>query len=85
MENKVKEVFNVGTGKGLSVLDIINDFQEANDLKLKYEFGPRREGDVEKIYSDGNKTKNILGWSAKKTTKEALISAWNWQISKNNT
>ena len=54
-------------------------------LKLNYEFGPRREGDIEKIYSDGNKTKNILGWSVKKTTKEALISAWNWQTSKNNT
>jgi len=85
LDNKVKDVFNVGTGKGLSVLDIINGFQAANELKLNYEFGPRREGDVEKIYSDGNKTKNILGWSAKKTTKEALISAWNWQISKNNT
>ena len=55
------------------------------DLKLNYEFGPRRNGDVEEIYSDVNKTKNILGWSAKKTTKEALISAWNWQTSKSNT
>ena len=63
LDNKVKDVFNVGTGKGLSVLDIINGFQEANDLKLNYEFGPRREGDVEKIYSDGNKTKNILGFN----------------------
>ena len=83
--NKVKDIFNVGTGKGLSVLDILNAFQEANDLKLHYEFGPRRQGDVEELYSDVNKTKNILGWSATKTTKEALISAWNWQISKNNT
>ena len=53
--------------------------------KLNYEFGPRREGDIEKIYSDGNKTKIVLGWSANKTTKEALVSAFNWQISKNNT
>ena len=85
LQNKVKDVFNVGTGNGFSVLDIINGFQEANDLKLNYEFGSRREGDVEKIYSDGNKAKNILGWSANKTTKEALISAWNWQLFKNNT
>ena len=85
LENKVKEIFNVGTGKGLSVLDIVNDFQEANDLKLNYVIGPRRVGDVEKIYSDGNKTKNILGWRAFRNTKDALISAWNWQISKNNT
>jgi UDP-glucose 4-epimerase len=83
--NKVKDVFNVGTGKGLSVLDIISSFQEANGLKLNYEFGPRRAGDVEEIYSDGNKIKSVLGWSANKTTKEALISAWNWQISINNT
>jgi len=82
LDNKVKDVFNVGAGKGLSVLDIINGFQEANELKLNYEFGPRREGDIEKIYSDGHKTKNILGWNANKTTKEALISAWNWQVSK---
>jgi len=79
LDNKVKDVFNVGTGNGLSVLDIINSFEESNDLKLNYEIGPRREGDVEKIYSDGNKTKNILGWRPNRTTKEALISAWNWQ------
>ena len=84
LENKVKEVFNVGSGKGLSVLDIINNFEEANNLNLNYVIGPRRAGDVEKIYSDGNKIKNILGWVANKTIKEALISAWNWQISKNN-
>tara|TARA_B100001057_G_scaffold495075_1_gene593224 strand:- start:3239 stop:4243 length:1005 start_codon:yes stop_codon:yes gene_type:complete len=85
LDNKVKDFFNVGTGKGLSVLDIINEFQEANELKLNYVIGPRRAGDVEKIYSDGEKIKNILGWKAKRNTKEALISAWNWQISKNNT
>ena len=84
LDNKVKDVFNVGTGKGQSVLDIVNDFQEANDLKLNYEFGPRRFGDIEEIYSDGNKIKNILGWSSNKTIKEALISAWKWQTSKNN-
>tara|TARA_B100001057_G_scaffold498966_1_gene607835 strand:- start:683 stop:1684 length:1002 start_codon:yes stop_codon:yes gene_type:complete len=83
LENKVKEAFNVGTGKGLSVLDIIYEFQKANELKLNYEIGPRREGDVEKIYSDVTKTKNVLGWSANKTIKDALISAWKWQISKN--
>ncbi len=85
LENKVKEVFNVGTGIGLSVLDIINSFEEANDLKLNYVIGPRRIGDVEEVYSDGNKTKNILGWRAQRNIKEAMISAWNWQISNNAT
>ena len=84
LDNKVKDVFNVGTGKGLSVLDIINFFQEANDLKLTYEFGPRRDGDVEKYILMEIKTKNVLGWSANKTTKEALISACI-EMSKNNT
>ena len=84
LDNKVKDVFNVGTGKGLSILDIINNFEEANNLKLNYVIGPRRAGDIAEIYSNGNKTKNILGWGANRTTKEALISAWNWQISKNN-
>lgn len=84
LENKVKEVFNVGTGIGISVLDIINSFEEANDLKLNYVVGARRSGDIEKIYSDGDKIKNILGWKSNRNIKEALISAWNWQTSKNN-
>ncbi|MAC40171.1 MAG: UDP-glucose 4-epimerase GalE [Pelagibacterales bacterium] len=82
LQNNVKEVFNVGTGNGLSVLDIINDFEEVNNLKLNYKIGPRRVGDIEKIYSNGNKTKNVLGWRVCRSTKEALISAWNWQKSK---
>ena len=81
LKNKVKEVFNVGTGKGLSVLDIINSFEEANDLKLNYVIGPRRVGDVEKIYSNGDKTKKLLAWRAIRTTKEALTSALSWQKS----
>ena len=84
LDNKVKEVFNVGTGNGLSVLDILNYFQEVNNLKINYMIGLRRDGDIEKIFSDVNKIKNVLGWRANRTIKDALISAWNWQISKNN-
>jgi len=82
LKNNVKEVFNVGTGKGLSVLDIINSFEKANNLKLEYVFGPRRIGDIEKIYSDGSKTKSILGWDTFRNIEDALTSAWNWQKSK---
>jgi UDP-glucose 4-epimerase len=82
LENKVKEVFNVGTGNGLSVLDIINTFEEVNKLKVNYNFGPRRLGDIQEIYSDGDKIMNVLRWKADKTINEALISAWNWQKSK---
>ena len=81
LKNQVKEAFNVGTGKGLSVLDILNTFEEVNELKLNYVIGPRRAGDVEEIYSDGNKIKNVLDWRADRTIKDALISAWNWQKS----
>ena len=84
LENKVKEVFNVGTGKGLSVLDIINLFEKTNNLKLNYSIGPKREGDVEQIFSDGEKIKNILGWEPSRTTHEALTTAFKWQISKKN-
>tara|TARA_B100001057_G_scaffold325057_1_gene325239 strand:+ start:1381 stop:2379 length:999 start_codon:yes stop_codon:yes gene_type:complete len=80
--NKVKDVFNVGTGKGLSVLDIVNGFQDANELKLNYEFGPRREGDVEKIYSDVGLITSILGWEPVRTINEALVSSWLWQKNK---
>ena len=83
LENKVKEVFNVGTGNGLSVLDIVKTFEEVNNLKVNYNIGPRRSGDVQEIYSDGDKIMNIFGWKAVKTINEALISAWNWQKSKN--
>jgi UDP-glucose 4-epimerase len=79
--HEVKEVFNVGTGHGLSVLDIVTAFEASNNLKLKYAIGDRRAGDVEKIYADGAKIKKVLGWKAVRTTEEALISAWNWQKS----
>ena len=82
LKNQGKFVFDVGTGNGLSVLDIVNAFEEVNNLKVNYVIGPRREGDIEKIYSDGEKIKNTIGWKSNNTTKEALISAWNWQISK---
>ena len=75
-------MFNVGTGNGLSVLDIINTFEEVNKLKVNYNFGPRRLGDIQEIYSDGDKIMNVLRWKADKTINEALISAWNWKKSR---
>ena len=74
-----KHIFNVGTGNGLSVLDVINSFEKANDVKVSYEIGPRREGDIEKIYSNGMLIKNTLEWKPVKSFNEALISAWKWQ------
>ena len=80
--NKGKHVFNVGTGIGLSVLDIVNTFEVVNDVQVNYKIGSRREGDIEKIYSDIGKIKNILRWKSNKTIKDALISSWKWQKSK---
>ena len=82
LNNEGKHVFNVGTGIGLSVFDIINSFEKVNDVKVHYEIGPRRKGDVEKIYSNGDLIQKILNWKPIKSIDEALISAWQWQNSK---
>ena len=81
LDSEGKHIFNVGTGNGLSVLDIINSFEQVNNIKVNYKIGPRRKGDVEIIYSNGNLIKNVLGWKPIKSIKEALISSWKWQNS----
>jgi len=74
------DVFNVGTGEGYTVLNLINTFEEVNGVKLNYTIGPRREGDVEKIYAQSDKVNNVMKWKAEKTMAEALRDAWNWQL-----
>lgn len=80
------ETFNVGTGNGFSVLEIINSFEKVSNQKLPYDFAPRREGDVEKVWADTNLANEKLEWKAQKTLDEMLLSAWNWEknINKNN-
>lgn len=73
-------VFNVGTGQGTTVLELVKDFEEVNHLKLKYSFGPRRPGDVEKVYADPSKAFKILNWSPKFSITDALRHAWQWEI-----
>ena len=73
------EIFNIGTGMGYSVLEIINAFERISRIKLNYNIAPKREGEIEKIYSDINKSKSILGWEAKLSLEEALFDAWNWE------
>jgi UDP-glucose 4-epimerase len=73
------EIFNIGTGKGYSVLEIIHTFEKISGVKLKYSIVPRREGEIEKIYSDVTKSKTVLGWEAEHSLEEALIDAWNWE------
>jgi UDP-glucose 4-epimerase len=73
------DVFNVGTGDGVSVLTLIQTFEEVNGLKLNYSIGPRRPGDIEQIYAQVDKATNVMGWKTQKTLAESLRDAWRWQ------
>lgn len=75
-------IYNLGTGQGYSVLDIVKNFEEANDIKIPYVIKPRRAGDIATCYSDATKAKKELGWEAKYGIKEMCRDSWNWQ--KNN-
>ena len=80
--HKGVEIFNLGTGKPYSVLDIVNTFQQVNDVKVNYVIGPRRAGDLPVCYADATKAKKVLGWEAKRTLADMCRDSWNWQ--KNN-
>lgn len=73
------EVFNVGTGKGHSVFEVVKSFEKVNDIKLNYQVVARRPGDVVAVYADTRKANDVLGWSAKRSLAEALESAWAWE------
>lgn len=75
------EFFNVGTGTGYSVLEAISAFEKASGQKLNYKIGPRRAGDVPKIYADVTKSTKELGFETTSTLEEAMKSAWDWQVS----
>jgi len=72
-------VFNIGTGKGLSVLELVNTFQKVNDVEVPYEFTSRRPGDVSSCYADVDKSLKAFHWSARRTIEEMCISAWNFK------
>jgi UDP-glucose 4-epimerase len=74
------DVFNIGTGKGSTVLEVIKAFEETTDQKLNYKIGNRRSGDIEKVWADCTKANNGLGWQAKFDIKQMMLDAWNWQI-----
>ncbi|WP_108867438.1 UDP-glucose 4-epimerase GalE [Aquimarina aquimarini] len=73
------EVFNVGTGTGSSVLEVIQSFEKVADQKLNYKIVERREGDITAAYADTTKANNELGWKAKSTLDDSLSSAWKWE------
>jgi len=77
------EVFNIGTGKGFSVLEVIHSFEKENKIAVPHKIGPRRTGDVVKVWADTSKVENVLGWKAKRGLDEMMRDAWNWQLKLN--
>lgn len=73
------EVFNLGTGTGVSVLELVNTFERVTGVKLNYKITGRRAGDIEKIWADTTYANMELGWKAEKSLDETLLSAWNWE------
>ena len=74
------EVFNLGTGVGLSVLELINAFETATGVKVPHKIVGRREGDIEKVWANPDKANNVLGWKATTSIEDTMRSAWNWQL-----
>lgn len=76
------EIFNLGTGVGYSVLDVVKAFEKANNIKIPYSIKPRRPGDIDVSYSDPSKANRVLGWKAENNLEDMCRDSWNWQ--KNN-
>ncbi len=76
------EVYNIGTNKGTTVKQIIDTFERVNNLKVNYKIGPRREGDVEKMYCDYSKIKEDFGWEPSTSLEDSLKNSWRWENNK---
>jgi UDP-glucose 4-epimerase len=73
------EAINLGSGVPCSVLELIKSFMKVTGSRVKYEIGPRRPGDIEKVYADPSKSRQLLRWKTKLTTEDAMRDAWNWE------
>ena len=76
---KVIDVYNLGTGKGSSVLEVVNAFEAANEVKVPYQICERRAGDITVAYANADKAERELGWKADTSLEEALRTTWQWQ------
>jgi len=74
------ETFNLGTGRGLSVLEIIKTFEQVTGVKVPYKVVGRREGDIEQVWANPTYANKVLGWTAAETVEDTLRSAWNWEL-----
>ncbi len=79
--HKGTEVFNLGTGHGVSVLELIHAFEKATGVKVPYEIAPRRPGDLASVYADCSKAERVLGWKAEKSVEDMCADSWRWQSS----
>ncbi len=79
-ETEPIEYFNIGTGRGLSTLEVVQKFEKATGVKLNYAFAPRREGDIEKVWGNVDKANKVLEWRADTPIEDVLLSAWKWQL-----
>jgi UDP-glucose 4-epimerase len=73
------EFFNLGTGKGSSVLEVVNTFEQVTGVKVNHKIVGRRSGDIEQVWADTTKANEELGWKAARSLGETLLSAWNWE------
>ena len=78
------DTFNIGTGKGTSVLELIKCFENVTENKLNFKIGDRREGDVAECFADVSKANKILNWKSELSIKDSLLSSWNWEKNINN-
>lgn len=78
-QSNLYDTFNLGTGQGNSVLELIQTFEQISGQTLPYHIGPRREGDVVAVWGEVSKAREVLGWSARRSLREALADAWRWQ------
>ncbi len=83
-EHKGTEIFNIGTGVGYSVLDIVNEFMKVNNIDIPYAIKPRRPGDVAECYANADKAYKLLGWKAEKNLEDMCRDSWNWQSHNRN-
>lgn len=74
------ETFNIGTGRGVSTLEVVEGFEKATGVKVNWDYAPRREGDIEKVWADPTKANTVLGWKAEADFDDILRSAWKWQL-----
>lgn len=79
-DTETVEVFNIGTGNGVSTLEVVEGFEKATGVKVNWTYAPRREGDIEKVWGNVDKANKVLGWKADTPLEDVLRSAWKWQL-----